>query len=175
MQSGATPRNHEARVAASGLMTIALATLVYAAVGFGFMFGGVGTVLNLPDLSHYVTYYMLPVNAQNWGIIGLRGFFLNGVNETSALQLFVTFLPLAITCAMLPASFTLAKAGIVTQAALTLLLAGLLFPLVGFWIWGRGPGWAHHGCTISGRCWRCSSRFSASGIRRCGCPLTRHL
>ena len=138
MQSGATPHNHEARVAASGLVTIALATLVFAASGFAFMFGGVGTVLNLPDLSQYVTYYMLPVNAQNWGIIGLRGFLLNGVNETSALQLFVTFLPLAITCAMLPVIFTLTKTGIVTQVALTLLLAGFLFPLVGFWVWGGG-------------------------------------
>ena len=138
MQSGATPRNHEARVAASGLVTLALATLMYAAVGFGFMFGGVGTVLNLPDLSRYATYYTLPIGAQSWGIIGLRGFLLSGVNEVSAVQLFVTYLPLAITCAMLPANFTLSKAGIGAQLIITLFISGLLFPLLGFWIWGGG-------------------------------------
>lgn len=138
MQSGATPPNHEARVAASGLVTLALATLMYAAVGFGFMFGGVGTVLNLPDLSRYVTYYTLPIGAQSWGIIGLRGFFLSGVNEVSAVQLFVTYLPLVITCAMLPANFTLFKAGVGAQWVITLCISGLLFPLLGFWIWGGG-------------------------------------
>jgi Amt family ammonium transporter len=138
MQSGATPRNHEARVAASGLITLALATLMYAAVGFGFMFGGVGTVLNLPDLSRYVTYYTLPIGAQSWGIIGLRGFLLSGVNEVSAVQLFATYLPLVITCAMLPANFTLSKAGVGAQLVITLFISALLFPLLGFWIWGGG-------------------------------------
>jgi Amt family ammonium transporter len=138
MQSGSTPRNHEARIAASGLLTFALATLAFAATGFGFMFGGIGTVLHSPDLSRFVTYYTLPIGAQSWNIIGLRGFLLNDVSEPGAIELFVTYLPLAITCAMLPAKLALSKTGFVGQAILTLFLAGLLFPLLGFWLWSGG-------------------------------------
>jgi Amt family ammonium transporter len=138
MQSGATPRSNEARVAAIGLVTLALATLSFVTVGFGFMFGGVGIVASMPDLSRYATYYTLPVGAQNWGIIGLRGFLLNSVSEASAVQLFVTYLPLAMTCALFTVPLTHSRASIGAQLLITIFISGFLFPLLGFWLWGGG-------------------------------------
>src|SRR5690348_14225991 len=77
--SAASPRSQEARIAASGIGALAVSVLLYFAAGFAFMFGGVGTVSALPELSRFVTYFTLPVDNQTWGMIGLRGFFLDGV------------------------------------------------------------------------------------------------
>ena len=142
VHAGATSRDDEPRAAASGLISLAAATLGYVAIGFGFMFGGIGAVAgavaHLPDLGRYVTYYTLPVANQSWGIIGLRGFFLSGVDEANAIQLFVTYLPLTITCAMLVTNLLAFKAPVGVQVIVTLVLSGLLFPIIGFWMWGGG-------------------------------------
>ncbi|MCL5997595.1 MAG: ammonium transporter [Chloroflexi bacterium] len=136
--SAASPRAREGRVAASGMVAFTVSTLLYAAIGFGFMFGGIGAVTNLPELGQFVTYFTLPVDDQSWGLIGLRGFFLNEITTPAALSLFASYLPMVITCALFVTSLMAQRTGLVVQAVASAVVSGVIFPIVGFWIWGGG-------------------------------------
>ena len=101
------------------------------------MFGGIGAVSNLPELSRFVTYYTLPIDG-NVGLVGLRGFFLGDAIESTAVDLFVSYLPLVITGAMLFASLMGQRTGLIAQAIATFIISGVMLPVIGFWVWGGG-------------------------------------
>lgn len=94
-------RSLEPRAAATGLITLTVSALVYLAIGFGIMFGGVGVLNGQRQFAEMSAYFALPVDGSVWAIAGMKGFFLDGV--TSGRVLFVAWLPLAQACAMLVA------------------------------------------------------------------------
>ncbi len=136
-QSTATPRAQESRLAASGLVAIIVSFLAYLTLGFGFMFGGVGTVTSIPDPAQSVSYFTLPVADQTWGILGLRGFLLYSV-PPAALDLFISFAPLVATVAVMLSSILVSRTGMATQITAVTLISGFIFPVAGFWLWGGG-------------------------------------
>jgi len=138
MMSAAAPRNKEGRIAASGLLAFALAACAFFAVGFGLMFGGIGAVLDAPGLSRFVTYYTFPVAGQAWGLLGLRGFLLGDATTPEALSLFIAYLPLVATSAMLMAGLMARRSGFIAQAIVIGIVSGIIFPIAGFWVWGGG-------------------------------------
>ncbi len=138
MMSAAIPHNKEGRIAASGLLAFALAACAFFSVGFGLMFGGIGAVLDAPGLSRFVTYYTFPVAGQAWGLLGLRGFLLNDATAPEALGLFITYLPLVATSAMLMAGLMARRSGFIAQAIVIGIVSGIIFPIAGFWVWGGG-------------------------------------
>ncbi len=138
MMSAATPRNKEGRIAASGLLAFALAACAFFAVGFGLMFGGIGAVLDAPGLRRFVTYYTFPVAGQTWGLLGLRGFLLNDATAPEAFNLFIAYLPLVASSAMLMASLMARRSGFIAQAIVIGVVSGIIFPIAGFWVWGGG-------------------------------------
>lgn len=138
MMSAAAPRSREGRIAASGLLAFALAACAFFAVGFGLMFGGIGAVLDAPGLSRFVTYYTFPVAGQTWGLLGLRGFLLSDATAPEAFSLFIAYLPLVATSAMLMAGLMARRSGFIAQAVVIGLVSGIIFPIAGFWVWGGG-------------------------------------
>ena len=127
-QSTATPRAQESRLAASGLVAIIVSFLAYLTLGFGFMFGGVGTVTSIPDPAQSVSYFTLPVADQTWGILGLRGFLLYSV-PPAALDLFISFAPLVATVAVMLSSILVSRTGMATQITAVTLISGFIFPV----------------------------------------------
>ena len=131
-------RASEPRAAAAGLVALATSSLVYLAVGFGVMFGGVGILgggqRQFAELS---AYFGLPVDGSIWAITGLKGFFLEGVSNGRAL--FVAWLPLAQACAILAAvplwrRYSLLAIGVASA------LATLAYSVAGMATWGGGIG-----------------------------------
>ncbi|MCS7061238.1 MAG: hypothetical protein RMN25_08720 [Anaerolineae bacterium] len=138
MLSAAAPRRSEGRIAASGMLAFGLAACAFFAIGFGLMFGGIGAVLNDPGLSRFVTYYTFPVAGRTWGLLGLRGFLLQDAGTPEALNLFIAYLPLVAANAMLIAGLMAHRTGFIAQTIVIALVSGIIFPIVGFWIWGGG-------------------------------------
>ncbi|MGQ9814168.1 MAG: hypothetical protein ACUVR3_03325 [Candidatus Roseilinea sp.] len=138
MMSAAAPRNKEGQIAASGLLAFALAACAFFAIGFGLMFGGIGAVLDAPGLSRFVTYYTFPVAGQTWGLLGLRGFLLSDATAPEALSLFIAYLPLVATSAMLMAGLMARRSGFIAQTIVISIVSGIIFPIAGFWVWGGG-------------------------------------
>jgi Amt family ammonium transporter len=128
--------------ALGGLAAVALAAVAYWAVGFALHFGGVGLVYNDPGLRQLVWEWSpLSTNwGTGWGVAGLGGWFLSGVNvSVLTYTLFLTNLPAVITAAALPVVALRGRAPAVVTLVLALLIAGIVYPLAGNWV--QGGGW----------------------------------
>jgi Amt family ammonium transporter len=139
---GTLPGRRPARAAVAGLGGLALAAISYWACGFAFHLGGIGLVSDLPGLEGLVWDWASPLNL-NWGVMGLRGFFLLGEASTpAALSLFLAYFP-AISVATILPLLTLRERMPGWMAALgSLVVAALVFPLMANWF--SGGGWLMH-------------------------------
>ncbi|RME39331.1 MAG: hypothetical protein D6793_01240, partial [Thermoflexia bacterium] len=101
---GGTEPARAPRVAARGLLALALATVGYFATGFAFHLGGAAVFADTPGLEALGRIWspLDRVRGLGWGAIGLSGFFLTeGTDTPQALALFLTYLPTAATAAVL--------------------------------------------------------------------------
>lgn len=129
------------RMAARGLLALALATVGYFATGFAFHLGGAAVFADAPGLEGLGRIWspLDRVRGLGWGAIGLSGFFLtDGADTPQALTLFVAYLPMAVTAALLSV-LALPEEARGWRMALTGFLTGaLFFPLAACWVWGGG-------------------------------------
>lgn len=137
VQSTAAPHSNESRLAGGGFLAIGFSLIAFFAVGFGLMFGGVGAVNGDPALSQYVSFLTFPFANQSWGIVGLRGFGLLDASP-AALDIFVSYVPLVATVSVLVSSVLVQRSGGLMQIAAASLISAIIFPVVGFWLWGGG-------------------------------------
>jgi Amt family ammonium transporter len=138
---GAAREERAEEVATTALLALAAAAVGYLACGFAFQFGGVAFVSGLPGLQS-LTAEWSPLDVAwgpGWGMVGLRGFFLSAeAYNADVYFLFFSHLA-AVTTAVLVA--LLALSGHVKRIhllAIGLLVAGLVYPLFGNWVWGGG-------------------------------------
>ena len=112
----------------------AVAAVSLWASGFAFHSGGVGLTSSLPGLQGLVWEWASPLKL-DWGVLGLRGFFLLGDAATPAgLSLYLAILPSATVAIVLP-MLTLRERVPGWMAALAgVFLGGLVFPMAGNWI-----------------------------------------
>ena len=139
---GALAGRRPAKSAVAGLGALALAAISYWAVGFAFHLGGVGLVSDLTGLEGLVWEWASPVNL-DWGVMGLRGFFLlDEASTPAALNLYLAYLPALAVAVILPL-LSLRERMPGWMAALGgLVVATLVYPVVGNWF--SGGGWLMH-------------------------------
>jgi Amt family ammonium transporter len=139
---GALAGRRPARSAVAGLGALALSAIGYWACGFALQFGGVGLVSDLPGLEGLVWEWASPVNL-DWGVMGLRGFFLQGEASTpAALGLYLAYLPALAVAVLLP-TLSLRERLPGWMAALGGLgVATLVYPVAANWF--AGGGWLMH-------------------------------
>ena len=125
-----------------GALTLSLATLGYFATGFAFHLGGAQVVDNQPA---YAGLGALYETVDNWGLVGLAGFFLTGrVNDEptpltpEALALFVNYLPLVTTAVLLVTLSVHGRARAWQMVIGGLVVSTVLFPIIACWAWGGG-------------------------------------
>jgi Amt family ammonium transporter len=142
LAGGSLAGRRPARSAVAGLGALALAAISFWACGFALQMGGTGLVNDLPGLQGLVWEWASPFNL-DWGVMGLRGFFLlNEAATPAALGLFLAGLaPLAVAVLLPLLSLRERMPG--WMAALGgLLVAALVYPLAGNWF--SGGGWLLH-------------------------------
>jgi Amt family ammonium transporter len=126
------------RAATVGTLVLALGTLGYFVVGFGFHLGGAGLMSDQPGLEGLRRIFA-GEGELAWGMVGLDGFFLAGEAATpEALALFVTYLPMVATAVLLPVLSLYGRAHGWQVAVGGLVVAAVLFPLAACWAWGGG-------------------------------------
>ena len=131
-----------ARSAVAGLGGLALSALAFWACGFAFQMGGVGLVSDLPGLEGLVWEWASPLNL-DWGVMGLRGFFLQEEASTpTALGLFLAYLPAVAVAAILPLLSLRERMPGWMAGLAGLLVAALVYPVAGNWF--AGGGWLMH-------------------------------
>jgi Amt family ammonium transporter len=139
---GALAGRRPAKSAVAGLGALALSAISYWACGFAFHLGGAGLVSDLPGLEGLVWEWASPLNL-DWGVLGLRGFFLLDEASTSpALALYLAYLPSLAVATILPL-LSLRERMPGWMAALGgLLVATLVYPAAANWF--SGGGWLMH-------------------------------
>ena len=127
------------------LLLAPLLTLIgYAATGFALHFGGIGIIIDHPDLASLVWEWtpLKEGNLQFWGVAGWMGFGMAQVQSPLAGLLFLAALPLAMTSSLLT-MITLGKQSSATLGIIFAALTALLLaPLTGNWT--QGGGWLMH-------------------------------
>jgi Amt family ammonium transporter len=137
LSSGTPPHLHR-RLAAASLITLAVATLAFYAVGFGLMFGGAGLGPQTNDLASLRTAISLPGSAQPWVFAGADGFLLHNAAQLPGLNAFVSYWPLVAACALLIAGVLAQNGRTAAQVLLSAVAAGVALPVTGCWLWGSG-------------------------------------
>ncbi|MBI2845107.1 MAG: hypothetical protein HYX86_01030 [Chloroflexi bacterium] len=138
---GASPEEQAKRTTTWGLAAIPIAILAYALLGFGFQFGGLGLVSDLPGAENLRREWS-PLDlawGPGWGLIGLDAFNLLGGDFSPGL--FIVFLPQVplLAGAVVIATTSLAARIRFSQVFILALFTGALFyPILGNWIWGGG-------------------------------------
>ncbi len=135
-------RPSEARqMALAPLAAFALAVIAYAVVGFGLHYGGIGLIYDHPELDALVWEWSALNKGwgDTWGMAGLAGFGLVGVQTPVVYLLFLSALPAATTATLLVMAALRGRVPAVVVALFGLLTAAVGYPLVGNWI--QGGGW----------------------------------
>ncbi|NLE43365.1 MAG: hypothetical protein GX620_01485 [Chloroflexi bacterium] len=126
------------RAASVGVLALSLSIVGYFAVGFAFHLGGAAVVSNAPGLQG-LTALWARQGMEEWGLIGLQGFFLTqGAATPEAMGLFVTYVPLVATAVLLVILSISDRARGWQMTALGVLVGALAFPVVACWAWGGG-------------------------------------
>ncbi|PBB06025.1 MULTISPECIES: ammonium transporter [Salimicrobium] len=113
VESGFTRSKNALNILMKNFMTISIASILYFLVGYGIMFGNSGG-----------------------GFIGLDGFLLSGHEDQ--IGFFVFQAVFAATCATIISGAVAERMKLSAYLLLTLLMTGLIYPIVGHWVWGGG-------------------------------------
>lgn len=138
---GAAREEHAEEVATTALLSLATAAIGYLICGFAFQFGGVAFVSGMPGLQS-LTAEWSPLDVAwgpGWGVIGLRGFFLNAESYNSDVYLLFFSHLAAVTTAVLVTLLALCRhIKRIYLLMIGLLVSSLIYPLFGNWVWGGG-------------------------------------
>lgn len=141
LASGGMSEENAVPTAMMGLAATWLAIAGYLACGFALQFGGIGLFSDLPDLEGLIWEWS-PLDVTwgtGWGTLGLKGFFLQkGADTPMAYALFFSQLPLVITASLIPLLTLRKRAKSFVLVLGALLIAALVYPFVGNWVWGGG-------------------------------------
>lgn len=143
LESGFCRVKNAVNLLTKNLIVFAVATLIFWVLGFGLMFGFGGDWTNL--------------SARDNGFLGLHGFWLQGMDNSPALGAEYRGVYRALSWVGVPLQakflFQLVFAGIATTIVsgavaerikflafllFSVAMAGIIYPIVGHWIWGGG-------------------------------------
>ncbi|MDQ0159727.1 ammonium transporter [Alkalibacillus salilacus] len=113
VETGFTRSKNALNILMKNMMTISIASVLYFLVGYGLMFGDT-----------------------LGGFIGTSGFLLQG--HTDQIGFFVFQAMFAATCATIISGSVAERMKLSSYLMLTLFMTGVIYPVVGHWIWGDG-------------------------------------
>jgi len=128
-------------VALAALLALGLSCVAYFACGFAFQFGGLGLWHPDPAYKSLNVYWSAfgPDYGRGWGMLGLHGFGLSdGAGTPAAFQLFLAQLPMVTTATMIPLLALRRRVHATISLLAGLLVALLIYPALGNWMWGGG-------------------------------------
>ena len=126
------------------VLAIILAVIAYAATGFALHFGGIGLLIDHPDVDALVWEWtpLRQGKLVHWGVAGWMGFGLAQAQTPLAAQLLLSALPgVAMTILLIIRSLE-AHLTAWLRALVALLIAATLLPLIGNWT--QAGGWLMH-------------------------------
>lgn len=139
VETGLTRSKNAAHTMAMNFLVYSIAILGYWAVGFGLQMGGVGALATLggdQTLSHELS---VTVGAHELGVLGATGFmFSSSAFGSGVAALFLFQAMFMATACTIPTGALLERWRFSAFALFSLLVATIVYPVYGNWVWGGG-------------------------------------
>lgn len=151
VEVGFTRAKNVAHTMMMNMMVFCIGAIGYWICGFAFQFGAVN--VTYPEVNGHAAWAFSPITLGawgdhltkglafgQWGIIGLDGFFLSGI-QLSAAGIFAFFLFQMVfmdTAATIPTGSGAERVKFTGFIFMSLWVSMFIYPLVGNWVWGGG-------------------------------------
>ena len=167
VETGFCRSKNAVHVIMTNFVIFAIGMIAYWAVGFGLMFGGVGT---LATLGAHAAAHGLTQIADGWGIFGHQGFFLTGQSyDVVILGFFFFQMVFMDTAATIPTGAMAERWKFSSFVVYGFFIAAIVYPIFGNWVWGGG--WlAPSAATSASATAPSTSPDRASSTRSAGSP-----
>jgi ammonium transporter, Amt family len=139
VETGLCRAKNSSHTMAMNFMIYPMGMLGFYLCGFAFMFGGlgaIGTMGGYGGLNHEITWTIL---GKPFGIIGWKGFLLNGAGyDTAAFALFLFQMVFMDTTATIPTGAAAERWKFSAFMIYGCCIGTIMYPLFGNWVWGGG-------------------------------------
>jgi len=139
VETGLCRAKNAGHTMAMNFMIYPMGMLGFYVCGFAFMFGGlgaIGTMGGYGGLNHEITWTIM---GKPFGIIGWKGFFLQGAGyDTAAFALFLFQMVFMDTTATIPTGGAAERWKFSAFMIYGCCIGTIMYPLFGNWVWGGG-------------------------------------
>ena len=139
VETGLTRAKNTAHTFAMNFMIYPMGMLGFYLCGFAFMFGGlgpIGTMGGYGGLNHELTVHLF---GHDWGLIGLKGFLLQGAGyDTAVFTLFLFQMVFMDTTATIPTGALAERWSFASFMLYGCAIGTIMYPVFGNWVWGGG-------------------------------------
>ncbi|MCW5848528.1 MAG: ammonium transporter [Anaerolineae bacterium] len=140
VETGFTRARNAAHTMTMNFVVYFLGMAGYFVCGFAFQFGGIGTVGvgNLGGLAVLDRMLTVHIGGIDWGLLGLKGFFLNGTYDVGVAVMFLFQMVFMDTVATIPTGSMAERWKWSAFCIYGLFVSMIIYPVYGMWVWGGG-------------------------------------
>ncbi|HZK68498.1 MAG TPA: ammonium transporter [Paludibacter sp.] len=138
VEGGLTRAKNIAHTMAMNFMIYPLGMIGFFICGFAIMFGGVGTLGTLGGADALNQEFTINLFGHAFGLIGTKGFFLNGMYDVGIMTLFLFQMVFMDTTATIPTGSMAERWKYLAFVIYGLAVGTIIYPVFGNWVWGGG-------------------------------------
>jgi ammonium transporter, Amt family len=139
VETGFTRAKNASHTVAMNFMVYGIAMLAYWVIGFALQAGGVGALATLGGYDQLNGMFTVHVAGKDWGLFGMKGFFLTGVAYNASVFAYFLFQMVFMdTAATIPTGALAERWKFTAFCVFSLFVGGLIYPIFGNWAWGGG-------------------------------------
>ncbi|HEX3694054.1 MAG TPA: ammonium transporter [Polyangia bacterium] len=139
VESGFTRAKNMAHTMGINFLVYSIGAVGYWAIGFALQMGGVGALSTFGNDASLSSEFVLTVFGKDFGLVGMRGFFLSPEVYTAPVAaLFLFQIVFMDTMAIIPTGAMAERWKFSSFVLFTLVLASFTYPIFGNWVWGGG-------------------------------------
>jgi ammonium transporter, Amt family len=139
VETGLVRAKNVAHTMGMNFLVYAIGIIGFWAVGFAFQMGGVGALATLGNDATLSSEFAIHIAGKEFGLIGMKGFFLAGANFTPAIAaLFLFQMVFMDTTATIPTGGMAERWKFISFVLFSFVIATVIYPIYANWVWGGG-------------------------------------
>jgi ammonium transporter, Amt family len=139
VETGLTRAKNVAHTMGMNFLVYSIGILGYWALGFGLQMGGVGTLGTFGNDATLSSELVVHIAGKDFGLFGLRGFFLSPSVFTSAVAaLFLFQMVFMDTTATIPTGAMAERWKFTSFVIFSFVITTITYPIYANWVWGGG-------------------------------------
>ncbi len=139
VETGFTRAKNAAHTIGMNFLVYSIGIIGYWAMGFALQMGGVGTLSTFGNDPTLSSEFVVSIGGKDFGLFGLRGFFLTPEVYTSPVAaLFLFQMVFMDTAATIPTGAMAERWKFSSFVIFSLVISAFTYPIFGNWVWGGG-------------------------------------